>query len=306
MANFWFKFEWETWRQDKDLRRCSLETRGFWLECLCLMYEEGVCFLEGRPTALANLIGCDVRKFNRCVEELEREKAASVRKSQGLVKIISRRLLKKANLREYNRLKQSEHRAKQNVKSKSNDPSKDQSLRVLDLKKDSSYEESKEGEKNAPASEFGSPKNIPADKSFFHPAIKAVREISGHNPDPVTYKKLIGILGEDFNRSKLENCFIEWRLKKFRADNCGWITDWYVTGIPEKGNQNGTSQKLSEREKSASRAANAESLADALERKGRAEIAAEAARTAERNALPGDSGSDYRKSDLVSQRTGFD
>ncbi|MBA2334825.1 MAG: hypothetical protein H0V90_07800 [Blastocatellia bacterium] len=68
--------------------------------------------------------------------------------------------------------------------------------------------------------------------------------------------------------------------------------------------QNGINQPNSEREKSAARNANAERLADELERVGRAEIAAELA-AAERKALSGNNDSDSQKGHLISQRSGF-
>jgi hypothetical protein len=99
------------------------------------MYDTNDYFLEGTPSALANLIGCDPRKFARCVDELERENAASVSKSQGFIKLVSRRLLKAVNLREYNRIKQAERRCQARVKAQSKTPSKDKSSEVKSKEK---------------------------------------------------------------------------------------------------------------------------------------------------------------------------
>lgn len=139
--NFWFKFEFAAWRNDLALRRCSLETRGFWLECICLMEDAEVCELEGTPAELANLIGCSKAVFNRCVAELDVTNAASVSKSQGFVKIVSRRKLKAVSVKEYNRLKQRESRERRNVKAVSNDSSKDIEIKSLRAKREEQEKE---------------------------------------------------------------------------------------------------------------------------------------------------------------------
>lgn len=135
MANFWFKFEWDAWRNDRQLRRCSKEARGFWIDCIAAMEELGTYFLEGTPDEICREVVADRGEFDRSIAELSRHEAATVEKSQGVVKIISRRLLKKANLTEYNRLKQREHRGQLVVNDESNEPSKElesESSRTLD------------------------------------------------------------------------------------------------------------------------------------------------------------------------------
>lgn len=129
--NYWFKFEWDAWLGDRALGRCSLETQGFWIRCICLMEEAETWFLEGTIRHIANLLGCGQATVKRCVKELEETNAAEIEKSQLFVKVVSRRLMKRYKLREYNRLKQSQYRKKPNVKSVSNDPSKDIEIKSL-------------------------------------------------------------------------------------------------------------------------------------------------------------------------------
>ena len=130
--NFWFKFEWKAWLDDRDLARCSLETQGFWIRCICLMEELETWCLEGSIDQIANIIGRSKAIVTRCINELSLTKAAEIVKSQDFVNITSRRLLKRHNLREYNKLQKRKERKRKNVKNESNNSSKDKSFKVLD------------------------------------------------------------------------------------------------------------------------------------------------------------------------------
>lgn len=154
MANFWFKFEWDAWRNDKQLRRCSKETRGFWIDCIAEMESQQTYFLMGTPDEICRDVVADRGEFDRSIAELSRTEAATLeaceclterltggltacirvngQKCQGVVKIICRRLLRKLNTTEYNRLKRQESRARQMSNDGQDLPSKDKSFRVLD------------------------------------------------------------------------------------------------------------------------------------------------------------------------------
>jgi hypothetical protein len=99
------------------------------------MEEQETFFLEGTPEEICREVVADRGEFDRSIAELSRQGAATIEKCQGLVKIVSRRLLKKINLTEYNRLKQREHRQKSTSNESQDPPSKDieiKSLRALD------------------------------------------------------------------------------------------------------------------------------------------------------------------------------
>jgi len=135
LANFWFKFEWDAWRNDKQLRRCLKETRGFWIDCIALMEEQQTFFIEGTPAEICRDVVAERGEFDRSIAELNRTGAATVEKCQEVVKLVSRRMLKKLNLTEYNRLKQQESRAGIASRSGQDPPSKDiefKSFRALD------------------------------------------------------------------------------------------------------------------------------------------------------------------------------
>lgn len=143
MANkFWFKFEWQKWLNDRELSRCTFETQGFWVRVICILEETGETFLEGTIAQIANMLGCSPKVAERCISDLETNNAAQIvrrklqksSKNQEIVKVVSRRLVKAANLKEYNRIKQAERRNKLNVNTPSKNSSKDIEIKSLRVK----------------------------------------------------------------------------------------------------------------------------------------------------------------------------
>ena len=98
-AQPWMKFFPTDWRGDQALRICSLEARGLWIECLCLMHEAepyGYLTINGRAldaSHLAKLTGMAEARIDDLMGELE---AAGVfsRNRQGTV--FSRRMIRDA------------------------------------------------------------------------------------------------------------------------------------------------------------------------------------------------------------------
>ena len=98
-AQPWMKFFPTDWRGDQALRICSLEARGLWIECLCLMHEAdpyGYLTINGRALDaghLAKLTGMAEARIGELMAELE---AAGVfsRNRQGTV--YSRRMIRDA------------------------------------------------------------------------------------------------------------------------------------------------------------------------------------------------------------------
>lgn len=113
--NWWFKLDFKVWRTDSNLRRCSLETRGFWLECLCAMQEMDAFLVEGTYEELGWLIGCSPEVVARCVVELQRTKTADVTLGNGSVTLLSRRLKRELSDREQTRLRVQRHRRNADV-----------------------------------------------------------------------------------------------------------------------------------------------------------------------------------------------
>lgn len=85
----------------------------------------------------------------------------------------------------------------------------------------------------------------PRDPRLDHPALKAVIEVKGCYPHRDTWDAVIRIVGEQPNIPKMKECWEAWRLKNYAPGNLGWLTDWYVTGIPLLGVVNGTNRESS-------------------------------------------------------------
>lgn len=245
MAHFWFKFEWSDWQNDRQLKRCSFETRGFWIECILLMEEAGECFIDGTPDEVANLLGCSIDILRRCVGDLKRTRAAEVTATKDYVKILSRRLLKRLNLREYNRLKQAEHRRQTDVNVLSNEcqdaPLKIKSLRTLDKEK-----EKEVGADSLETSEIAQPKRKPADERKSHPAIKTVHEILARWPHKDLWDRIIRELGDDPDTEFFRSSYEIWRSVNGNPMNLEkWLFDPAKTGEMPKifGAGNGSSKQ---------------------------------------------------------------
>lgn len=118
--NWWFKLDFKVWRTDSCLRRCSLETRGFWLECLCVMNETDTYEITGTLSELARLLGCESSEVMRCATELKQTKTADVTLGNGSVTLLSRRLKRELNIREQTRLRVQKLRCNADVTLQSN------------------------------------------------------------------------------------------------------------------------------------------------------------------------------------------
>jgi hypothetical protein len=101
----WFKFFPSDWRGDEALRLCSLESRGLWLELMCLAHRADGCVLVGgeapTPEVIARLVSATPAQVRRCLKELTANKVCSV-SAQGV--LYSRRMVKDAHRRAVNKV----------------------------------------------------------------------------------------------------------------------------------------------------------------------------------------------------------
>jgi hypothetical protein len=210
------------------------------------MEESSECFIDGTPDEVANLLGCSIEVLRRCVGDLKRTGAAEIVATKDYVKILSRRLLKRLNLREYNRLKQAEHRRQINVNGVSNecqdDPSKDlefKSLRTLEKEK------KKEVGADSPNGEIAQPKRSrPLDLRKEHKAVKTVHEILARWPHKDLWDRIIRELGDDPDIEFFRSSYELWRSVNGNPMNLEkWLFDPARTGqMPQiYGANNGTS-----------------------------------------------------------------
>ncbi len=104
MSKFpWFKFYPADWRAEPSLRMVSMEARGLWIECLCIMHEAepyGHLIVRGTPLetpALAAIVGASEMIVRSCLHELE-EAGVLSRNRQGT--IVCRRMVRDQEKRE--------------------------------------------------------------------------------------------------------------------------------------------------------------------------------------------------------------
>lgn len=99
----WFKFYPADWRAEPALRMVSLEARGLWIECMCIMHEAepyGHLMVRGVPlevSSLAAIVGGTEQQVRAGLHELESAGVLSVSRD-GIV--FCRRMVRDAKNRE--------------------------------------------------------------------------------------------------------------------------------------------------------------------------------------------------------------
>lgn len=114
-GNWWFKLDYSAWLTDEDLSRCSLETQGLWMRCICLMHKSAQPELSGTLEQMARSLGCFPDELMRCLLDLKRNDAADVTLGNGTVTVMSRRLKREVSDREKTRLRVQKHRGNDDV-----------------------------------------------------------------------------------------------------------------------------------------------------------------------------------------------
>jgi hypothetical protein len=84
------------------------------------------------------------------------------------------------------------------------------------------------------AADFGERRNTPRDLRFYHPALRAIRELTKSSPAKIIWDDLIDALGMEPDTGRLKKCLRVWVKNGFKEHNYGWAIDWYLYGIPEK------------------------------------------------------------------------
>lgn len=230
-GDWWFKFDILRWRNAPELRKCSLSTRGFWLECIAIMHHSGTANLTESIEDLALLVGCSEAEAEKCIEELKRTKTADVTLRNKSVTVKSRKYAKELKAKELTKLRVRKHR-----KTKDVTPEK----RVRDISKKL---EVKEEDKEGVPPPADKPDDTPVDHRRNHPAIVALHAVSGIYPPREIWDELIDQLGFEIDAVKLKNCYTKWRARGFNKTNYDWAVDWYLNGIPAQGKFNGTTKR---------------------------------------------------------------
>jgi hypothetical protein len=142
-GDWWFKFEIPVWRNSPELRKCSLATRGFWIDCLAIMRDQGKAVIKGTYDEIARSVGCFPLEAEASINELKHTKTADVTQINGCVMVKSRRYARELKAKEMNKLRVRRHRVTHSV-------TVEKRLRVKSNKKEVRKEEEKRGAEAAP------------------------------------------------------------------------------------------------------------------------------------------------------------
>lgn len=237
------------WRKDPGVQSLSYFDRGVWFEILCLMHESsdrGKLLLNGQPMpddALATILGLDKQILTTTLNTLLTYGVASRDDKTGA--LVNRRMVKDETLRHIRTeagkkggnpalVKQRPTKARASRQAKPNQEEESGDKQIPTPSSSSSIvssEEKKERRATRP----------PRDPRLDHPAMCAVIEVKGSYPNKDTWDLVIKVVGVNPNIELLRECWVTWRSRNYAPGNLGWLTDWYINGIP--GARNGTNQK---------------------------------------------------------------
>jgi hypothetical protein len=223
-SDWWFKFEHLKWLTDEQLNRCSLETQGFWMRCICMMRKADSGKIEGTVAELARLLSVTPSEFKRCFAELNLTKTASVTQTSAIFTIMSRKFTKELKVREQNRLRKAKERRHASVTDASQD-------RVISKSKELDKKEEKR-------EAIASPLTFEPDR-FNHPAVVEFEAAFGFTPGSGFATSVARkVTRLDIWKQLLENkrAFADKPLIE-RRKVCNWILDEYdnrTKDIPKK------------------------------------------------------------------------
>lgn len=121
MSNFpYMQFYPADWKTDSDLRKCSLSSRGFWIEMLGSMHLDNRSGeISGTFSELSQLAGCSPEEAEKAIKELYEKQAANVTlplqnvTCNEKVTIINRRMKNEHKKRNGSTLRVRKHREQQ-------------------------------------------------------------------------------------------------------------------------------------------------------------------------------------------------
>lgn len=102
------------WRKNPKVRLLSAESKGVWLECLCVMHELGTYEIGGTIRELAKMASVDSDEMERSILELEKYGVADVEwdRSQNVpsLSLVSRRRKREGEKASYDRERKKKYR----------------------------------------------------------------------------------------------------------------------------------------------------------------------------------------------------
>ena len=64
--------------------------------------------------------------------------------------------------------------------------------------------------------------------------IRLLRGVCKRYPPKETWEFLCECLGQEPDRARLEECYVQWRIAGYKPTNYAWVSNWYRDGIPEQ------------------------------------------------------------------------
>lgn len=109
----YFPFYPGDWLSDPAVARCSLATRGVWIDLLAAMHQNGrTGELSGTPEQLARVARCQPVEISAALVDLDVTGAAKVTERNGIITVQNRRMAREAKEREGNRIRAERYREK--------------------------------------------------------------------------------------------------------------------------------------------------------------------------------------------------
>jgi len=111
------------WKKDPQLSKCSLATRGAWIELLCAMHDNGRSgIITGTMLELAQMCRCDARQMRQALYQLSESKTAFVTlgdgRSNAQVTVVNRRMQREHKLREQTKIRMKRLRERKPLRSR--------------------------------------------------------------------------------------------------------------------------------------------------------------------------------------------
>ncbi len=106
----YMQFYVNDWFSDFNLAKCSLASRGCWMELLCAMHNlnrSGV--ITGTADQLSRICRCSAVEFVQCVNELQAERVGEITVRDGIYTIVNRRMRREAKEREQAGIRMERH-----------------------------------------------------------------------------------------------------------------------------------------------------------------------------------------------------
>lgn len=111
--HFYMQFEPSVWLSDPKLSLCTAETRGVWIDLICIMHKNDRCGQAiGSTEELARLARCSPEVLIRSLTDLKARNAADVTLRNNNVTVVNRRMRKEYLNRKNSAKRVRKHRMK--------------------------------------------------------------------------------------------------------------------------------------------------------------------------------------------------